>query len=106
MRHLGATMVGLLLAALVGASWAAEGEKGEPVELVGVLKAVMAIGAETTGFVIEVEKGGAQEVSGDPKVLEKFLDKKVRARGTYYEKVYVERGRVRILKIEQIDLAR
>lgn len=95
----------LSLSTTACAAWAAEGEKGEKVELVGVLKVIAAIGGETTGFAVEIAKGNMQEVSGDAATLAKFVDKKVRVRGSYYEKTYVERGKVKILKVDEIEAA-
>jgi hypothetical protein len=80
------------------------------VEVTGKLTKVMAIGAETSGWEIQLESeqafGGKPvksiEVAGNGKKLQKLENKKVTASGTIVHRSGVETGDRVVLQIEKI----
>jgi hypothetical protein len=90
------------------------GAQGTPVagsvEATGKLVKVMAVGAETTGWAIELESeqsfGGKPqhsiEVRGDAKKLGKLENKKVTAKGTIEHRSGVETGDRIVLVVQKI----
>jgi len=106
----GLALIALMTVSFVG--WAeAQGTPVEgPVEVAGKLMKVMAIGAETTGWVIELESeqsfGGKPvrsiEVEANTKKLEKLENKKVTASGIIVHRSGVENKDRFVLQIEKI----
>ena len=81
----------------------------QPSRFTGVLKGgMMAIGGETSGWVLKVD-GEARSVDIDVSAVreraEEFQGKRVTVTGRMTEKRYVERGPVAVLVVEQIEPA-
>ena len=81
------------------------------VAVTGTLTRVMAIGGESTGWAIQFDSqtpGQGKQVSSievkfsDPTLAEKYVDKRVEAKGTLTHRHGVETGEVAILEVSSI----
>ena len=81
----------------------------QPVTLTGTLRGgLMAIGGETTGWTLvgDAQTGGTElDVSAVRAEAERLDGKRVTVTGTLTDRKYVERGTVRVLKVDRITPA-
>ena len=111
MRHAILFLTMLLIVAAVGCDPSRQGGGAEQlISVRGKLTSVMAIGGETTGWAIELQKPieveGKQlrqiEIDGDRQAWPSLEGKVVEARGKIAFREGVERGRYPILQVESI----
>jgi hypothetical protein len=104
--------IGLFAAALLISAPAVtqEARKPKQVTVMGKLTRVMAIGGESTGWSLELnrqislegKKMRSIEVSGPTEEFQKLSDKRVRARGTLSHRTGVERADHLVLEVSSI----
>lgn len=108
LRHalIGLATAMLLGTMLVSTALADDDKDDQPITLKGTIEPVVAIGGESTGFMLTYKEGDKTkridvDLSGikDKPALEPT---QVEITGTVYIKHYVERGATRILKAEKI----
>ena len=103
------TLVFLVAVAGCGKS-GGEMEIGKKATLEGTLRDdITAVEGETTGFDLEVVKGETmvtQEIEGDPNILKQYVGQTIRVTGEYIQKDYTQRGKVKVLQVEQIEPVR
>lgn len=102
--------VGLIVLLLVCAGVHAQSPP-TTISVTGTLIRVNAIGGESTGWAIRFDGDapvGGHEVASievkfnDPKVAERFVDKRVRVKGTVSHRHRVETGEVAVLEVTSI----
>ena len=93
-----------------GATRPVEPPSTQPVELTGKLRGgMMAIGGETTGWTLvgDAATGGTElDVSAVKADAERLDGQRVTVTGRMEDRRYVERGTVRVLRVERIEAAR